>query len=356
MERFAREGGAVSVEFFDRGRFAEYASIGDNILFGYSADPTLTLDRLPGDPHFRRVVVALDLWEPLLTLGADVARETVEIFKGMPAEYELFTNFSLITSSELPDYTRLVSRLDRTTIAALPAADQERLIALALRLVPARHRLGHIDDAFMAKVVAARHRYAGTLPEGHAPFVPYERDRYFAQGTLLENLLFGKVIATSSVAVKKANALVGEVIAAHGLSEVVREAGLGFQVGLAGSRLSPAQRQKIALARALTKRPHILILDEAVSALEPDKRTAVHQRIREAMKGRTLISVVGHPHMARGFDRVVVLDGGKVTEVGSFQELTTRDTLFRQLVAQAGPRGEGEAEHAPAGARRRDTA
>jgi ABC-type multidrug transport system fused ATPase/permease subunit len=107
-------------------------------------------------------------------------------------------------------------------------------------------------------------------------------------------------------------------------------------VGLAGSRLSVAQRQRVALARALLKRPHILILDQAVSALEPDRRAELHQRLTEMLKGRTVIAVVDRLDLARYYDRVVVLDAGKVAELGTYQELVGRDGLFRRLATQAG--------------------
>lgn len=334
MERFEREGKGV-VEFFDRDRFAAYASIGENILFGQSTDPELGMDRLAAHDHFRRVIAEVGLQDSLLTLGAEVAREMVEIFKDIPAEHELFSNFSLIAASELPEYVRVLSRLERITPQALPPEDQERLIALALRLIPARHRLGHVDEPFMAKVVAARHRFAESLPPSVGTFVPYDRQRYFAQGTLLENLLFGKVLATSSLAVKKVNAIVEEVITTHNLREVVMEAGLDYPVGMAGSRVSPVQRQKVVVARALLKRPQILILDDAFSALESDKLAVMHQRITEAMKGRTVISVVKHPDLVRYYDSVVVLDAGKVAEMGSYQELAAKDGIFRHLLVKA---------------------
>jgi len=336
-ERFERTGGEPVVEFFDRDRFAHYASIGENVLFAHSPLPVLAVERLAENTHFRRVITEVNLRGDLLRVGGEIAREMVEIFRDIPADNELFANFSLITASELPEYTRLVSRLERAEAEALPAEDQERLITLSLRLIPARHRLGHIDEPFVAKIVEARRRFAETLPPPLAEaFAPYDRDRYFADGTLLENMLFGKVVATSSLAVKKVNAIVEEVIVANGLREVVLEAGLELHVGLAGSRLSPTQRQKVALARALIKRPHILLLDGAVSTLESDRRAEVHQRLTVAMKGRTIIAVVDRLDLARYYDQVVVLDAGKVAEVGAYQELAARGGLFRQLATQAG--------------------
>lgn len=335
-ERFRHEGGEAAVEFFDRDRFSTYASIAENILFGHSGTAELSLDGLAEHEHFRRVIAEVGLEGPLLALGADVAREMVEIFKDIPAEHELFANFSLITATELPEYARLVSQLERTAPDALPGEDQDRLVTLALRLIPARHRLGQVDDAFMAKVVAARRRFAESLPPLLAQtFVPYDRERYFADGTLLDNVLFGKMLATSSLAVKKINAMVEEVITANGLREVVMETGLDYHVGIAGSRLSPVQRQKVGLARALLKHPHILILDEVLNAFESDRRVEIHQRLIQAMEGRTVIAVLERPDLAKHYDRVLVLDSGKVAETGTYDELAARESFFRQLMAQA---------------------
>jgi len=335
MERFQSEGGEAAVEFFDTARFAAYASIGENIAFGYSVSPDLGVDRLAGHAHFRRVIAEVGLQGSLLTLGTNVATQMVEIFKDIPADNELFANFSLITAAELPEFTRLASRLERMDPAAIPPEDQERLLALSLRVIPARHRLGKIDDAFMAGVVAARRRFVETLPPELGTFVPYDRGRYFAGRTLMENLLFGRVQSTSNLAVKKVNAIVEEVILSHGLREVVLEAGLAYHVGIAGGRLSPVQRQKVALARALLKRPHILILDDPLRMLESDRRAAIQRRISEAMQGRTIIAVLGQADLARYYDRVVVLDAGKVVEVGTSEELSTRESAFRRLAAKA---------------------
>jgi len=337
-DRFAGEKQDTAVEFFDAQRFSAYASIGENILFGHSADAGLGLEQLVQHPHFRAVIAEVELDGPLLQLGADLARDMVEIFKDIAADNELFARFSLVTAGELPEYAQILARMGRGPLAQLSLADRDRLIRLALRLIPARHRLGQIDEAFVAKVLAARHRFADTLPpELAATFAPYDRERYFADGTLLDNLLFGKVVATSSLAVKKVNAIVEEVIEAADLRGLVLEVGLDHHVGLFGSRLSASQRQRIALARVLLKRPEILILDGALAPLEPGERLELHQRVLTAMKDRTVIAVVERPDLARLFDRVVVLDAGTVVETGTYQELMGQQgSLLRRIATQAG--------------------
>jgi ABC-type multidrug transport system fused ATPase/permease subunit len=343
-ERFAGEGQETAVEFFDRDRFSNYASIGENILFGHSRHAALALDQLAEHPHFHAVIAEVELGGALVELGADVARDMVEIFKDIAGDNELFARFSLVTASELPEYAQLVARIGRTPLTDLAAADRDRLIRLALRLIPARHRLGRIDEPFVARVLAARRRFAETLPPDLAEsFVPYDRERYFADGTLLDNLLFGKVVATSSLAVKKVNAIVEEVLEAGDLRGLVLEVGLEHHVGLFGGRLSPPQRQRVALARVLLKRPGILILDGALSAIEPDERMELHRRVLTAMKDRTVVAVAERPDLARLYDHVVVLDAGAVVETGTYQELIARENgVLRRIAIQAGVQVAGE--------------
>jgi putative ABC transport system ATP-binding protein len=342
--RFAGEGQETAVEFFDRDRFSSYASIGENILFGYSPHAALALEQLPQQAHFRAVLAEVGLELPLLELGADVARDMVEIFKDIAADNELFTRFSLLTASELPEYAQVVARMGRGALGDLALADRERLIRLALRLIPSRHRLGQIDESFVTNVLEARRRFAETLPPAlAASFAPYDRERYFADGSLLDNLLFGKVVATSSLAVKKVNAIVEEVLEAEGLRGLVLEVGLDHHVGLFGGRLSPPQRQRMALARVLLKRPDILILDDSMSALEPGERVELHRRMLGTMKDRTVIAVVERPDLARLYERVVVLDAGTVVETGTYRELIGQEHgVLRRIATQAGVLAVGE--------------
>ncbi len=107
--------------------------------------------------------------------------------------------------------------------------------------------------------------------------------------------------------------------------------GLNTDVGEHGDKLSGGQRQRVTIARALIRKPKILILDEATSALDNVSEYHVQQAISKSVRGRTTFIVAHRLSTIRNADRIVVLEGGRIVEVGAYEELMEKKGRFYQL-------------------------
>ena len=108
----------------------------------------------------------------------------------------------------------------------------------------------------------------------------------------------------------------------------------GYQtmVGENGARLSGGERQRISIARALLKDAPIVLLDEATASLDVENETEVHGALSRLLAGRTVIVIAHRMRTVMAADKVVVLNGGRVAEQGSPQELMAQDGLFARMV------------------------
>ena len=130
----------------------------------------------------------------------------------------------------------------------------------------------------------------------------------------------------------------------HGAAEAhefIEELPRGYDtvVGERGLTLSGGQRQRVALARAILSDPRILILDDATSAVDARVEEKIHASLREVMKGRTTLLVAHRRSTLHLADRIAVLDGGRIVQVGTHEELNATSTLYRSLLSGADQEG-----------------
>ena len=143
--------------------------------------------------------------------------------------------------------------------------------------------------------------------------------------TIRKNIAYGQSDVTEEAIQKAAEA-------ANAL-EFIKQTPDGFDtlIGERGVNLSGGQKQRLAIARALLKNPPILILDEATSALDTESEKMVQKAIEVLMKDRTVLVIAHRLSTVQNADKIVVLDKGKILEVGSHNELYEKGGLYRRL-------------------------
>ncbi|MEU3093803.1 ABC transporter ATP-binding protein [Streptomyces sp. NPDC006967] len=175
-------------------------------------------------------------------------------------------------------------------------------------------------------------------------------DSFLFSDTVRANIAYGRPGATDEEITTAARAAQADRF----ISELPD--GYDTTVGEHGLTLSGGQRQRVALARAILTDPRLLVLDDATSAVDARVEHEIHEALKSVMRGRTTLLIAHRRSTLNLADRIAVLDGGRLADVGTHAELQRRSALYRRLLTDPDELGGVSPGHTPpAGPQEEDT-
>jgi len=152
------------------------------------------------------------------------------------------------------------------------------------------------------------------------------QEPFLFSGSIAENIGYGRPGATIDAIMRAAKA-------AHAHDFIVSKPdGYDTLIGERGESLSGGERQRVSIARAILHDPKILILDEATSSVDVQTEKGIQEAIAYLVKGRTTFAIAHRLSTLRNADRLLVMDGGRILEIGTHQELLDKKGAFYNLV------------------------
>ncbi|MEH6629399.1 MAG: ABC transporter transmembrane domain-containing protein [Halopseudomonas aestusnigri] len=322
------------VNAFDPESYNKNATLRENLLFGTPRNSDYAGDNLLAMPILREAVAEAELRDSIYNMGLSIARTMVELFTGLPPTHPFFEQFSFISADDLPEFDMIVKRADKSSFSDISISDREALMHLPFDYVEARHRLGLVTEEVEVKILTARKLLAEKLEERDPEAVEfYDPERFNSAASIQDNILFGRLAYGRAEAGETIGHVMTELLDDLGLRSDVIEVGLSYNVGVGGNRLSAVQRQKLALGRALIKKPDLLILNEAAAVMDSQSQNKLVPSIMEAQGEQGIVWTLQRAELSRHFQYIIVMQNGRIVESGTYNELNVEGKVLKSLIA-----------------------
>jgi putative ABC transport system ATP-binding protein len=266
------------------GKFNTNGTLMANVLFGL---PTESADGARGYIRMPLVVETLEASEAraeLDAIGFDIAQEFATLVEAVEENSPVLDSFPAYPKADILAAAELIGKNPGKKVEAIAPDQRETLLVLALAFVQTRDRLDVLDEDRIGRIMACQDKARKAL-SGRGDFVFFDEDRFSPGRTIAENILNAKRRLDRKSAWKLLTERMEVAIRSAGLRDDLIRLGLSAPAGNAGANLSATARRRIALVRALLKRPNLLILDGIAGRADPadiSLRAAIRAELPDA--------------------------------------------------------------------------
>jgi ABC-type multidrug transport system fused ATPase/permease subunit len=325
-EMLSKESLDKHIYFFEPDSYNAAMPVADNLMFAVPEVP-VTRETLREQTEFLATLRSLGLDESLRDLSQDVIEMLRQIFGTDGTDHPLFRKLGL--SADV--YETAVSLIANARNQGWGELDDDSLAVLLT--VPFSISAEKIGPAFPERmkdqVLALRKAHAETIQKSlGGVYTPLDRNAYAPGLTVLENAIFGKITDSAGPRAEDIRARVSDVLAEAGVKSLVMRLMYDLPIALGGANLPAMFAEPLAFARAVIKRPDILVLDNALASFDAETRRDVFVELRNLLPEVTIIHLADRLPDGMDFDLALEIRQGRLT-TGESRDESEEDSAAR---------------------------
>ena len=301
------------VHGFDMEHYNPSVSVAANLIYGQPVDERFATESFGENEIVRKTLRKAGIDDQFIEIGLDVSRQMVDLFGDQQVDQALLERFNFIDPNTLEKLTKIIVKVDDAGPKSLSDTEKSALVSVTGQIVLERHRLVEIAKDLQDQIVAARKLFNDFLPEDQADAIEsYDSEAVNSRLSIRSNLIMGDVTQQRANAEEKIHELVRGVLSELDMFREVLLLSRDVEVGIGGQRLPTAARQSLVLARALMKRPDIVLVNDALNAHDREGRDGVLHNILKLLPESTFVWIDSEMPNAQDFDEVLVLRNGRI--------------------------------------------